>query len=39
MMRKLGWRLGFMFGMNLAWGGMVEVRPSLYRGVRGVWKD
>jgi hypothetical protein len=39
MMRKLGWWLGFMFGVKLACGGVVEVHLSLYRGVGGVWKD
>jgi hypothetical protein len=38
-MRKLGWQLGFSFGATLAWGGMEEVHPNLYRGVGGVRKD
>jgi hypothetical protein len=37
-MRKLMLRLGFMFGVKLAWGGDEEVHPNLYRGVGGVWK-
>jgi hypothetical protein len=30
---ELGWQLVFMFGVKLAWRGMGEVNPILYRGV------
>jgi hypothetical protein len=38
-MRKLGWQLGFMVRAKLAWVGVEEVHPSLYRGVGGVRMD
>jgi hypothetical protein len=34
-MRKLGWRLGFMFGVKLAWGGMGRYT----RAYIGVWYE
>jgi hypothetical protein len=43
MMRKLEWRLGFMFMVELLRGGHGGrgggCSPILYRGMRGVWKD
>jgi hypothetical protein len=36
MVVELRWRLGFMFEVKLAWGGMGEVHPSLYKVVGGV---
>jgi hypothetical protein len=36
---ELGWQLGFDFEAKLAWRGVGEVHPSLYRGVGGVGKD
>jgi hypothetical protein len=33
------WQLGFGFDVKLAWGGVWEVHPSLYRGVEAVQKD
>jgi hypothetical protein len=39
MMMKLRWQLGFMFGQNWCMGDMVDVHPSLYRGVGGVRED
>jgi hypothetical protein len=36
---ELGWRIGFGFEAKLAWRGVEEVHPSLYRGVGGVQKD
>jgi hypothetical protein len=39
MMEELGWRLGFGFEVQLAWGCLGEVHPSLYSGVGGVRKD
>jgi hypothetical protein len=36
---ELGWWLGFGFEVKLAWRGVGEVHPGLYRGVGGVQKD
>jgi hypothetical protein len=36
---ELGWRIGFGFEAKLAWRGVEEVHPSLYRGVGGVQND
>jgi phytoene dehydrogenase-like protein len=33
MVVELWWQLEFMFEAKLAWGGMGEVHPSLYKGV------
>jgi hypothetical protein len=38
-MVELGWWLGFGFEAKLTWGDVVEVLPSLYRGIGGVQKD
>jgi hypothetical protein len=36
MVVELEWQLGFGFEAKLAWRGMGEEHPSLYRGVGGV---